>query len=97
MEERNVMRLRITLLIAALMMALTMSFGTVGAAFAAPETCWDGSKPINNQGTKECPIQPGKNENQDKFFQQESQKGSLSSSHPRETECGDPCHPGQFK
>lgn len=30
------MRKRITLLIAALMMALTMSFGAVGAAFAAP-------------------------------------------------------------
>jgi hypothetical protein len=90
------MRKRITLLIAALMLALTMTFGSM-AAFAAPTTCWDGSRPVNNQGTKECPPQPGKNENQPKFFQQESQKGSFSSSHERETECGDPCPPGQFK
>ena len=90
------MRKRITLLVAALMLALTMSFGSM-AAFAAPEVFWDGSRPVNNQGTKECPPQPGKNENQEKFFQQESQKGSFSSSHERETECGDPCPPGQFK
>ena len=90
------MRKRISLLIAALMLALTMSVGSV-AAFAAPQVCWDGSKPVNNQGTKECPPQPGKNEKQEKFFQQESQKGSFNSSHPTETECGDPCPPGQFK
>ena len=90
------MRKRISLLIAALMLALTMSVGSV-AAFAAPQVCWDGSKPVNNQGTKECPPQPGKNEKQEKFFQQESQKGSFNSSHPTETECGDPCPSGQFK
>jgi hypothetical protein len=30
---------RITILITALMMALTMSFGAAGAAFAAPQVC----------------------------------------------------------
>ena len=96
MGERNLMRKRITLLIAALMLALTMSFGSM-AALAAPELCWDGSRPVNEQGTKVCPPQPGKNENQEKFFQQESQKGSFNSSHPTVEECGDPCPPGQFK
>jgi hypothetical protein len=90
------MRKRISLLIAALMLALTRSFGRV-AAFAAPGTCWDGSTPENNRGTKTCPPQPGKNEKQEKFFQQESQKGSFNSSHPREKECVEPCPPGQFK
>ena len=91
------MRKRIALLLTALMLALSMTFGAAGAAFAAPQECWYGSKPVNNQGTKECPPQPGKNEKQEKFFQQESQKGSFNSSHPTETECGDPCPPGQFK
>jgi hypothetical protein len=90
------MRKRISLLFVALMLALTMSFGA-GAAFADPYVCWDGSKPVNNQGTKECPPEPGKNTNQPKFFQQESQKGSFSSSHPTQTACGQPCPPGQFK
>ena len=36
MGERNLMRKRITLLIAALMMALTMALGAAGAAFADP-------------------------------------------------------------
>jgi hypothetical protein len=88
---------RIKILVTALALALTMTFGAAGAAFAAPQVCWDGTKPVNNQGTKECPPQPGKNENQDKFFQQESQKGSFNSSHPTETECDTPCPPGQFK
>jgi len=91
------MRKRISSLFAALMLALTMSFGAAGVAFAAPQVCWDGSKPVNNQGTKECPPQPGKNENQPKFFQQESQKGSFNSSHPTQEVCGEPCPPGQFK
>ena len=66
-------------------------------AMAAPYTCWDGSRPTNDQGTKQCPREPGKNENQEKFFQQESQKGSFSSSHEKVNRCGDPCPPGQFK
>ncbi len=37
MGERNLMRLRIRLLIAALMIAPTMSFGGAGAAFADPD------------------------------------------------------------
>ena len=88
---------RMTIWVTALMLALTMTFGAAGAAFAEPYTCWDGSKPVNNQGTKECPPQPGKNENQPKFFQEVSQKGSFNSSHPTETVCGTPCPPGQFK
>ena len=36
MEERNLMRKRISLLFVALMLALTMAFGGAGAAFAAP-------------------------------------------------------------
>jgi hypothetical protein len=92
----TLMSKRITLLVAALMLALTMSFGSM-AAFAAPEVCWDGSRPVNEQGTKECPPQPGKNENQEKFYQQESQKGSFNSSQPTVEECGDPRPPGQFK
>ena len=38
------MRKRISLLIAALMLALTMSFGAAGAAFAAPD-CTGPDKP----------------------------------------------------
>jgi len=41
MEERIQMRKRITLLIAALMLALTMSFGVAGGAFAAKTTTFD--------------------------------------------------------
>ncbi len=56
MEERNLMRKRISLLIAALMLALTMSFGA-GAAFADP----DCSKVPNN---KNCVVEgPGNSEN----------------------------------
>jgi hypothetical protein len=35
------MRMRITLLIVALMLALTMSFGVAGGAFAAKSTTFD--------------------------------------------------------
>ena len=87
----------ISLLVMAALIAVMMLAATAMPAMAAPGTCWDGSTPTNNRGTKECPPQPGKNENQEKFFKQESQKGSFNSSHPRETECGDPCPPGQFK
>ena len=88
---------RIGLLIVAALIAVMLLAATAMPAMAAPYTCWDGSRPTNDQGTKECPPQPGKNENQPKFFQQESQKGSFNSSHPTVTECGDPCPPGQFK
>ena len=44
-EERNLMLKRITLLIAALTMALTMALGAAGAAFADPDC---GQVPNNN-------------------------------------------------
>ena len=89
---------RITILVTALMLALTMALGAAGAAFSEPYTCWDGSKPVNVQGTKQCPPEPGKN---DKFTQTESQKGSFNSSHPKQEDCNRPgqtekCPPGQF-
>jgi hypothetical protein len=85
------MRKRISLLIAALMLALTMSFGSV-AAFAAnaPEGC------DKVRGTIVCQ-ESGKNENQEKFQQTTTKKGSLQSSHEEETQCGTPCPPGQFR
>jgi hypothetical protein len=56
MGERNAMRKRISVLIAALMLALTMSFGA-GAAFADP----DCSQVPNN---KNCVVEgPGNSEN----------------------------------
>jgi len=85
------MRKRISLLIAALMLALTMSFGSV-AAFAAnaPEGCF------KDRGAIFCP-ESGKNENQPKFQQTTTKKGSVNSSHEEEVVCGTPCPPGQFK
>ena len=78
------MRKRITLLIAALMLALTMSFGSAGAAFAFGHTegCTkDGS-------TVTC---PGKNKN----WTSET-KGSTHSNHPDEnTNKGGNKPPGQ--
>jgi hypothetical protein len=61
MEERKRMRKRITLLIAALMLALTMSLGGAGAAFAEKcrgedikpnQTCVKGGGPpqVQNSG-----------------------------------------------
>jgi hypothetical protein len=52
MKERNLMRKRITLLIAALMMALTMSFGSV--AFAAV-TEGNGNGNPNTTPSGKCP------------------------------------------
>ena len=85
------MRKRISLLIAALMLALTMSFGSV-AAFAAnaPEGC------TKERGTIICQ-ESGKNENQPKFQQTTTKKGSVNSSHEEEVVCGKPCPPGQFR
>jgi hypothetical protein len=56
MEERNLMRKRITILVAALVLALTMALGA-GAAFADP----DCSEVPNN---KNCVVEgPGNSEN----------------------------------
>lgn len=87
------MRKRITLLAVALVVALTMSFGSV-AAFAAPplpEGCF------KERGTIFCE-EEGKNP---KFSQELSKKGSFQSSHPAQEECNRPgqtekCPPGQF-
>jgi len=57
MEERNLMRKRISLLIAALMLALTMSFG--GVAFADP----DCSQVPNNKNCVTVVVGPGESEN----------------------------------
>jgi phosphate-selective porin len=94
------MRKRISLLIAALMLALTMSFGSV-AAFAAnaPAGC------TKERGTIVCQQEEeGKN---DKFTQETtiSQKGSFQSSHEpviteecqQDGQTRDKCPPGQFK
>jgi hypothetical protein len=92
MEERKRdMRKRITLLIVALVLALTMSFGSV-AAFAAnaPAGC------EKVRGTIVCE-ESGKNTNQPKFQQTTFKKGSVNSSHEEEVVCGTPCPPGQFK
>jgi Spy/CpxP family protein refolding chaperone len=85
------MRKRITLLIVALVLALTMSFGSA-AAFAAnaPAGC------EKVRGTIVCE-ESGKNENQPKFQQTTFKKGSVNSSHEEEVVCGTPCPPGQFK
>ena len=85
------MRKRITLLITALMLALIMSFGSV-AAFAAnaPAGC------EKVRGTIICQ-ESGKNENQPKFQQTTTKKGSVNSSHEEQTTCNTPCPPGQFK
>jgi hypothetical protein len=85
------MRKRITVLVGALVLALTMSFGGV-AAFAAnaPAGC------EKVRGTIVCE-ESGKNENQPKFQQTTFKKGSVNSSHEEEVVCGTPCPPGQFK
>jgi hypothetical protein len=77
------MRKRITLLIAALMVALTMSFGSV-AAFAAPPPC--------EPGAPGCKTVEGKN---DKFTQ--TQRGNFNQGTQETFVCTEPCPPGQFK
>jgi hypothetical protein len=75
------MRKRITLLVAALMMALTMSFSGLAFGFGHPECTKDGSTVV-------C---PGKNKN----WTSET-KGSTHSNHPDEnTNKGGNQPPGQ--
>ena len=50
MGERNLMRKRITVLIAALMLALTMSFGVAGGAFAAKTTTFSKGTCVTKAG-----------------------------------------------
>ena len=89
------MRKRITVLVAALMLALTMSLGSV-AAFAAPDVGEDCQK---IRGTIYC-TEEGKNP---KFTQETSKKGSFQSSHEEEdlgcseANPGNSCPRGQFE
>jgi hypothetical protein len=80
---------RITMLVAAALLALSLS---VPMAFAAnaPEGC------TKERGTIICQ-ESGKNENQPKFQQTTTKKGSVNSSHEEETVCNKPCPPGQFR
>jgi hypothetical protein len=102
------MRKRITLLIAAAIMALTMSFGSMAAFAASPQQQCEaqgGTFFTGEQGTKGCVVEEeGKNP---KFDQETetTQKGSFSSSHDPvidedctkdDVETGH-CPPGQFK
>ncbi len=93
------MRRRITMLIMAAMLALTMSLGGAGAAFA--ETVC-----TKERGTVTCTeTTPGKNERQEKFQETTTTttKGNETNFSPEPqgtgtaTECGNPCPPGQFK
>ena len=80
---------RITMLVVAALLALCLS-APVALAANAPEDCY------KDRGTIYCP-ESGKNENQPKFQQTTTQKGSFSSSHDPVVTCGTPCPPGQFK
>ena len=75
------MRRRISVLIAAAMLAAAMLTANAIPAFAGV-TCPDGSTAINVQGTKTCPATGDPNA---KFTCDTSQKGSFSSSHPTDT------------
>ncbi len=78
------MRKRISLLFAALMLALTMSFGGAGMAFAAPAPC--------EPGAPGCKTEEGKNP---KFTQ--TQRGNFNQGTEETNVCTEPCPPGQFK
>jgi hypothetical protein len=80
---------RITMLVVAAMVALSLS-APVALAANAPEGC------TKERGTINCQ-QSGKNENQEKFQQTMTKKGSVNSSHEEQTTCNTPCPPGQFK
>jgi hypothetical protein len=61
MEEGDLMRKRISLLIAALMLALTMSFGAVGGVAFADPNC--GQVGGNNKNCVTEVVGPGESEN----------------------------------
>jgi cell division protein YceG involved in septum cleavage len=61
MEEGDLMRKRISLLIAALMLALTMSFGAVGGVAFADPNC--GQVGGNNKNCQTVVVGPGESEN----------------------------------
>ena len=78
------MRKRITMLIMAAMLALTMALGGAGAAFAAAPPC--------EAGDPGCKTLEGKN---DKFTQ--TQRGNFNKGTADTNQCTEPCPPGQFK
>ena len=75
------MRRRISVLIAAAMMAVAMLTANAIPSFAGV-TCPDGTTAINDHGTKTCPATGDPNT---KFDCTTEQKGSFSSSHPKDT------------
>ena len=77
------MRRKITMLIMAAMLALTMSVGGAGAAFAA-KAC--------EPGDPGCKTLEGKNA---KFTQ--TQRGNFNQGTQDTNQCSDPCPPGQFR
>jgi hypothetical protein len=83
---------RIGLLMVAALMAVMMMAATAVPAFAAnaPAGC------DKVRGTIICE-ESGKNENQPKFQQTTTKKGSVNSSHDPVVTCSTPCPPGQFK
>jgi hypothetical protein len=98
------MRKRISLLVAALMLALTMSFGSVAAFAASPsqEQCEaQGGTFTKERGEVQCVIvEEGKNP---KFQQEETTtgRGNIENKQQKEEECNRPgqtekCPPGQF-
>ncbi len=105
MEERNLMRKRITLLIAAALMTLTMALAALPASAAPP--CPEGSDTERAQSTGE----PGEfqctttvtSEKNEKFTRETetTTKGSSGPNEETDTACeptgSQKCPPGQFK
>ena len=85
---------RISLLVAAALMAVMMMSATAVPAFAAK--CPNGDQATNDQGTKTCTTE-GRN---DRFTKEESVKGSFQTNNTVTTECegtgSGKCPPGQF-
>jgi hypothetical protein len=102
-EERNLMRKRILLLVAALMLTLTMAFGGLTAFAASPsqEECEAAGGTFDRSGGQvSCVIvEEGKNP---KFTEEETTtgQGNISNKQEQTNECGGTgsgkCPPGQF-
>jgi len=85
-KDENLIK-RMTMFVATALLALAMAVPAFAAN--APEGC------TKERGTIICQ-KSGKNENQPKFKQTTTKKGSVNSSHEEETVCNKPCPPGQF-
>jgi hypothetical protein len=79
----------IKLLLIAAMLTVVMAFGSAFATLQAANA----QECEKVRGTIVCQ-EEGKNP---KFTQTTTKKGSVNSSHPEETQCTEPCPPGQFK